>query len=441
MKLDYLKPDELIIPLTLLAFVAPGVNFLNWALNDTTRWLVLAALTLFLMLARERPWSDIFSQPLIGGVMVYATWCLMTVFWSEVPMLSFFKAVVLYWVSIVFMTAGYAWAISHRGRDLLDVLWMFSIVALAATQGGVVEENLDLGSLVYAGLTGNPNLLGFMLFISSAWLAWQAFFAHREGERRRFYLFLGLYLFNLYFLLQSHSRASLISFVVIMTGFLIGTGRFWRWLPYIVLAVFTGYLAYSYNPSVNDLFTRYAFKASQEYLEDVGGDIWYSREAVWEASYELAMQGGLVGGGYGVTIGEAFTADIGPSVSSGQYGREQGNTQLAVMEQTGVVGLGLYLVLILSIFGTWLGGMLRVTQKYDRAALGLLGGALTGLLMQSLFEAWWVAPGSPESAMFWTLLGVMIGVSRPVLAESHAGVVNPESAVFMDGKGIVSERA
>jgi hypothetical protein len=30
----------------------------------------------------------------------------------------------------------------------------------------------------------------------------------------------------------------------------------------------------------------------------------------------------------------------------------------------------------------------------------------------SVFEAWWVAPGSAESAYFWSLAGVGLGVTR-----------------------------
>jgi hypothetical protein len=427
MKTNYLKPAELIIPLCLLAFVAPGLTFLNWALNETTRWLVLLALTFFLLQKRGRLLRGLFHQHLFFWVIIYASWCMMSTLWSEVPILSFAKAIVFFWISLVFLVAGYAWARYHSGRDRLNVLWLFSLVTLVATQGGVAEE-MNTGASYYTGMTGNPNLLGFILFISSTWFIWQAFSAHREGRRKRFLLFVCLYLFDLYFLVLCHSRASLIAFAIILMGFLMGTGKFWRWLPYLVVTLFIGYLAYSYIPSVNSVLDEYASKANPEYLESIGlsgEDIWYSRELIWEVSYELAKQGGLVGGGYGVTIGEAFTAAIGPSVSSGQYGREQGNTQLAIMEQTGIIGLGLYLFLMLSIFLTWLGGMRKASQRSDKVALGLLGGALAGLLFQSILEAWWVAPGSPESATFWTLLGTMLAFTGPVKTESLLRMESP----------------
>ncbi len=41
----------------------------------------------------------------------------------------------------------------------------------------------------------------------------------------------------------------------------------------------------------------------------------------------------------------------------------------------------------------------------------ILLGALAGQTAQSLFEAWWVAPGSPEAAYFWAMSGVAVGLS------------------------------
>ena len=172
--------------------------------------------------------------------------------------------------------------------------------------------------------------------------------------------------------------------------------------------------AYNIFPTVRDNAVQYAFKTNLDYLAevDVENAILFSREVIWQESYELAMRGGLVGGGYGVTIGEAFQGDIGTTISSGQYGREQGNTQLAILEQTGVIGFALYLILIASIGGALVSGLRCARVEADRVAIGLMGGMLFGMLVMSVFEAWWVAPGSVESATFWMLLGALLGTIR-----------------------------
>jgi len=48
------------------------------------------------------------------------------------------------------------------------------------------------------------------------------------------------------------------------------------------------------------LYERFIVKGNMS--ED--GAILYTRQEVWSESYELAKQGGFIGGGYGVTIGD-----------------------------------------------------------------------------------------------------------------------------------------
>lgn len=412
-RLDYLKPGELIIPLGLLAFAAPGIDYLNSILNTTTRWVVLFSLTLFLLVSRWRDISAVLRHSPFWAVVIYGLWGLMTFFWSEEPALSLLKALVFLWLATVMIVAGYSWVARQPQSRKLDFLGPFAVVSLLASLTGQIEENEDAGSVVYAGLTGNPNYLGFLLAVSSAWILWRIYLVGSQ-DKRRYFLYRVAFVVNLYFLLMSHSRASLLAFLCIFLGFLTGIGRIRKWLPILLGSL---YIAYSYVPGVNEVVTRYIFKASTAHLEDVGGNLYYSRDQVWQYSYELAMKGGMAGGGYGVTIGEQFKGGVGSTISSGQYGREQGNSQLAVIEQTGWIGLGFYLILVLSILGACFKGLRGASAMPDRVAVGLLGGAVAGLLVQSLFEAWWVAPGAPESATFWMLIGAVLGVSGRIRAK------------------------
>jgi hypothetical protein len=38
------------------------------------------------------------------------------------------------------------------------------------------------------------------------------------------------------------------------------------------------------------------------------------------------------------------------------------------------------------------------------------------MIANSVFEAWWVAPGSPEAAYFWGLVGIALGMGRHAAA-------------------------
>ena len=301
----------------------------------------------------------------------------------------------------------------HTRPQTYDFIWPFVVFSLFATLGGQSVENENMDSALYAGLTGNPNFLSFILAGSSAWLMWRAYLL-RPNSSRLFFFFIGLLTLDLYFLYRSHSRASQLMFVAIALGLFIGWGKVRKFLLYAMISATLLAAAYNIFPTVRDNAVQYAFKTNLDYLAevDVENAILFSREVIWQESYELAMRGGLVGGGYGVTIGEAFQGDIGTTISSGQYGREQGNTQLAILEQTGVIGFALYLILIASIGGALVSGLRCARVEADRVAIGLMGGMLFGMLVMSVFEAWWVAPGSVESATFWMLLGALLGTIR-----------------------------
>lgn len=411
MKTNYLKPRELIIPLTLLALIGPGITFINSVFNTTTRWGVLLVLSLFLLFYRQRNMLGVLRHPQFWAVLVYDVWGLMTVAWSEVPQISLAKSLVFIWVTTTMLIAGYSWVMRHDQKHTCDFLWLFSVFALSASLMGQREEMGDTGSFVYAGLTGNPNFLGFVLAVASAWLMWRVYLVRRQS-RRLFALYVGLLTLDLYFLFLSHSRASMLIFIVVSLSLFLVLGKLRKWLPYVLIFSTLFVMAYNFSPAVQNFVIQYTFKSNLGVLEEAGSGVWYSREEIWEASYELALLGGTFGGGYGVTIGEDFHGEIGSTISSGKYGREQGNSQLAIIEQTGLIGFGLYIILIAGIFWVFASGLRVARNEVDRVAIGLLGGAIIGILVQSILEAWWVAPGAPESAAFWMLLGALLGATR-----------------------------
>src|SRR5690606_12721979 len=104
------------------------------------------------------------------------------------------------------------------------------------------------------------------------------------------------------------------------------------------------------------VYTRLVIKGTS------GDDIFYSRRGPWETSYRAALEGGWVGLGYGVAAGhDSFTGGLS---TGGTYGREKGNSQLAVWEELGLIGLAFYAWLILAFAVTMQRGM-RLAQTQD----------------------------------------------------------------------------
>src|SRR5262249_50711354 len=134
---------------------------------------------------------------------------------------------------------------------------------------------------------------------------------------------------------------------------------------------------------VNIAYQDYILKGSDE-----ASGILFSRQGVWQKSYENAEEGGWFGIGYGVTVGDtAFKGDL----TAVGYGREKGNAQLAIVEETGVVGLAFYLILLLTLFTCLISAHIHEKNSDIKVSLGIVTGALAGLTAMSVFEAWWVA--------------------------------------------------
>jgi hypothetical protein len=62
--------------------------------------------------------------------------------------------------------------------------------------------------------------------------------------------------------------------------------------------------------------------------------------------------------------------------------------------------------------------------------MGLLIGTLSGMILQSVFEAWWVAPGAPEFAYFWAVAGAALGAARLIRNQSAAQAVQANTALY-----------
>ena len=139
-------------------------------------------------------------------------------------------------------------------------------------------------------------------------------------------------------------------------------------------------------------------------------DVLFSRARTWERSYDKAEEGGAVGVGFGVSAGATNDFHLG-RLTTGNYTREKSNAQLAMIEETGVIGLAMFVVFLLQSLGAVFAGTGDV-QGRARTELLFLASLIAGLLIHSAFESWWTAPGSLETPVFWASVGVAAGLLR-----------------------------
>ena len=167
----------------------------------------------------------------------------------------------------------------------------------------------------------------------------------------------------------------------------------------------------------DELFAKYALKNTGLSLADAYQQ---SRGAPMELSLAGAKQGGLIGVGYGVSVGANPDGYLG-GLSSVGYGREKGSSPLAIVEEVGLVGLVLVLLLLLHLFRCALKAYRLSPTRQVRTLIGLSSGLFFGLIVHSNFEAWFVAPGSAESLFFWGFIGALYALWHRVIDDARVG--------------------
>lgn len=416
--MNFLNTRHLLLPLTVLGFVGVAVTFLSPVFTTSTRWAFMLLLLSYLLVKGQvwRPLRTRFGMlTLLFGVL-----SLLTTLWSEQPMLSLMKAAAFLMVAVACLAGGYHWARLQSLDRTFEYLLPLLVVALLAgilgrfsTQAVVVSGS----TIMYQGLVVGSNMFGSMLSMCMPLLFWKMQL-HR-GSNRALALWMLLTLLALYYLFIASSRAAILITLVTWLG-LSFSFHFAKRLKVVLVAALLALNAVMVVPGLFERFQeQYIFKNQNREL-----GVLYTREEVWQVSYEQAVKGGWFGGGYGVTIGGSDTFSGG--LSSFGYGREKGNSQLAIVEETGKVGFAIYLLSLVALFQKLARTLSLTPDRRHRAILWLVIGALGGMVIGSVFEAWWVAPGSPESVHFWVLAGIGLGLcAHPSL--QGAAPISPES--------------
>ena len=293
----------LLFPVTVVAFVAPAIAYFNVIFTDTTRWAVAVALGL--LLAATGRIAAVLGNRAGLAALAYLTWCVLTFFWSEASELTLMKAGALALVMVSMLAGGQYWVARFGWDRTLNYLYPILALALFAGAFGqaAIESTSDVLGL-YEGLAGNPNMLGSLMNMAIPLLLWQCY----RSRRRRAHLagWLGLLAVVIVVLLMSVSRASILAAIVTIAAFLMSVGIKRNAIVYALAAV----VAAAVLAAVPDVYETLEQRYVRKVARDAEGDIFGSRQEVWEESYDQAVKGGLFGGGYGVTIGDtAFRAE------------------------------------------------------------------------------------------------------------------------------------
>jgi O-antigen ligase len=330
-------------------------------------------------------------------------------------------------VVTTFLGGGQSWVNRLQPQHPLYFTLPVLVAALfSSISTHAPQVTMPSGVSIYQGLTGNPNYLGLISAASLPLPIYRSYIAWKWGADRTPTLFwFALTIALLVLLWQSGSRASLLCALMIVGAFalVITTGR--RAIVAVLLVFAIGAVSVAAPELQQGVYQRVVVKNTQ------GNDAFFSRRATWEKTYDAAKQGGVIGFGYGVSAG---FSNYSFGLTSNTYGREKGNAQLAIWEETGLVGLFLYTIFLFVLYQDLAGSLFRIPDIDQRAEFALIVGLITGLLAQSVFEAWWTSPGSMESSIFWSAVGVATALAHRHRTGQQAQSDAPDtSSMVVDG--------
>ncbi len=219
--------------------------------------------------------------------------------------------------------------------------------------------------------------------------------------------YLLLLLLNVYLLILTQSRASVISVFLMVAVFLVLKIN-WKVLIVSGLILFIAIsILFFISPKVKTSVVDYIYKTEKEI-----GD---RRTSQLAATISAAKHGGLIGLGYGISDPQNILPGIVPEGK--RYYREKMVSILALIEEVGVIGLALFLAIIGYVF--WKLGR-RISWNKIRSIgkavsnsteVAAMFSVLVGLCFHAQIEGWWLGAGSWQFVLFFTIIGYSIATS------------------------------
>ena len=374
-------------------------------------------------------------------VLIPGVWFLLTALWSSYPMISAERALYFILISMGCISAGILWT-KYSGNELLDFLLPANVLVVLLCIFSLIT-NIPSDSWMggnhkgFMGFFGQQNLLASVLLftmpvvfvklkrqVSSEQLIVNSNETKSQITTRlgrgstlaAHYLLLTSYSLllasNLIFLLLTYSRASILSLVIGAVVFLV-INKNWKVIAYSLGVIIIFVVIVLINPAFN--------KFSEDIINKDFPEFYSSRVWMWEPSYRAALNGGITGLGYGISDPDIKPGSLGDHYEDGRFVREKGNSVLALVEETGLIGLVLFImaifvIVILSVtkdltqrrFFSRLDGI-RMTTNHSLliTKYSLLTASLAAFIIHAQFEAWWVGVGSVQLPLFFIYIGLI----------------------------------
>jgi O-antigen ligase len=382
----------IIFALFFIIVLASGIEQIKWVSYLTPVFYIYFILNEF---------KEVKSKELKYSLFIvtsFGLWAMVTALWSPYPMESFVRGILCVVISWGLIIGGYCWVKNFSKKEFGFLIPINILLLMASVFSLMTKMPNDYWAGYGFGLKSfwfHQNTLGSLIVFTIPGI----FFLPLKDRRIRIIVTGILSFLNVYILVLTHSRTSLVALILSVILFTILTKRFkvFGIIILIFACVTTFYFA---NKDFHSILNNYLFKTEVSLLD--------RKKPVLLATYEAAGHGGWKGLGYNVSDTNVISD---PRLRMSFYYkgvklmREKGVSIFALVEETGWVGLILFLIFVgylfyLSILTYW------KTMDWTSA---LMICVLVGMCLHAQFEGWWLEVGSAQYRLFMGVAGIAIG--------------------------------
>ncbi|MHB8338757.1 MAG: O-antigen ligase family protein [Ignavibacteriaceae bacterium] len=423
-----------IIYLLPIAALAAGAR--AFPLFEKVYYILPVLLAYFILLGSKEIQLNKHLRIIVLLLLLFSVWCLITSLWSSYPLITITRSLYFALISIGSVIGSHLYLKTKNGLGLNFLLPLNIFIVLLSLISLIFKIPGDAWSggngMGFMGFASHQNTLGALILftIPASMLEVIKEFknkavvnadykVHSKFKIQNSKFLLLLLIFNFSFLILTHSRASILSFLL-MTGIilynLINLKFFLILTSVFCLLTSAIYFFPATHKAAHELFFK---------NETFFGD---HRYFMYEDSFKAALNGGLIGLGYGISDPNIHNNANGSHYENGRYIREKGNSTLAIVEETGIVGLILFLLpigYVLSKFKIQ-NSKFKTEHQYSVSSNQNLESSihhnlsililsfLIAFLFHGQFEAWWVGVGSIQLPLFFMYFGLSVAaISNP----------------------------
>jgi O-antigen ligase len=336
-------------------------------------------------------------------ILVFPAYCLVTSIWSLYPTISIQRSLYLLLMYAGILSSVFLYKKFYSYKELgflipanililvLSVISLIFSIPVDSWTGG--------NGLGFMGFAGHQNTLAAAILFTFPGIVAKGLeqSAKRLGQSAkgkassvfRLSSYFLLLTFDFSLLVITYSRAAILAFAIGI-------------ITYLIITKSKKVLSFLFSIIVLVLVLYFTIPVIQNSIHGVlnkdGGNILDRRTVLWEPSLEAAKLGGIFGLGYGVSAPDIKTPiSTGSHYEDRRYVREKGNSVLAMVEETGLIGLMLFLLPIILLIRKFsmLNAQSSIKEKLkNNYSFLILNSSLAALLLHSQFEAWWVGVGS-----------------------------------------------